>query len=299
MEKLQRGPLGPSCHEEAAIHDLRQRLSDRSFARLGDFITRTVGVKMPEVKRTLLESRLARRLRQLEMRSFDEYCDYLFGGDCAEEIAHMIDLVVTNKTDFFREPAHFDFLAGEALPVLAAAGAGTRRTLRVWSAGCSTGEEPYTIAMILKDFAESLAAFDFEVVGTDISTRVLARASAGVYEEDKVSPVPMDCRRRHLLRSRDSSKGLVKITPELRSHVKFHRLNLIDDEWEFQEKADVIFCRNVIIYFDRGTQQTLFKKFLGNLSHGGYIFIGHSETLNGFDLPLVKEAPTIYRKVRP
>jgi len=273
------------------------RLSDRDFARLSEFISGTIGVKMPEAKRTLLESRLIKRLRALNLRSFDEYCDYLFGGSSADETVHMIDLVVTNKTDFFREPAHFDTLSEKVLPDLMSVGAGTDRPLTVWSAGCSTGEEPYTLAMILKEFAETVDRFDFQVLGTDISTRVLAKASDGIYEEARVAPVPMELRRKYLLRSRDSSKGLVKISPELGSHVRFKRVNLMDEDWDLGGETDIIFCRNVIIYFNRETQEALFRKFAAKLSRGGYIFIGHSETLNGFDLPLDKVAPTVYRKI--
>ncbi len=297
MEILQHGPLASPGFETPAIDLVRPKLSDRDFARLGEFISGTIGVKMPEAKRSLLESRLLKRLRALNLRSFEEYCDSLFGGFSADETVHMIDLVVTNKTDFFREPGHFENLTERVLPELVSAGAGTERPLTVWSAGCSSGEEPYTLAMILKEFGEGLKRFDFQVLGTDISTRALAKASAGIYEEAKISPVPMDLRRKYLLRSRDSSRGLVKISPELGSHVRFRRLNLMDEDWDLGGEADIIFCRNVIIYFNRETQEALFRKFSGRLSKGGYIFIGHSETLNGFDLPLDKAAPTVYRKM--
>ncbi len=295
--EIQREPK-PFLFSTGVVEPRFARLSDSDFARLSGFIDATIGVKMPEEKRTLLESRLVKRLRQLNLRTFGEYCDYLFGERSSDEKVNMLDLVVTNKTDFFREPSHFEVLIEKALPGLVSAGAGTDRPLTVWSAGCSTGEEPYTIAMVLKEFAEGRERFDFQVIGTDISTRALSKASVGVYEEALVTPVPMELRRKYLLRSRDSSKGLVKISPELASHVRFERLNLMDDDWELGAGIDVIFCRNVIIYFDRETQEALFRKFSRKLAPGGYVFIGHSETLNGFDLPFVKIAPTVYGKAR-
>ena len=275
-------------------------MSDRDFKRLGAFIYDQCGIKISPAKKPMLEARLQRRLRGLSLKSFGEYCDYLFGPrGMEEELVRMIDLVTTNKTDFFREPSHFDYLRENCLSELVDAGrAGFRKKLTVWSAGCSTGEEPYTLAMVLSEFAETHPGFQYTVIATDISTRVLATAALGVYETDRIGPVPLAMKKKYLLKSRDKSNGLVRITPELRAHVKFRRLNFMDGDFGLREPVDIIFCRNVIIYFDKPTQENLLHRFHRHLAPGGYIFLGHSETLFGMDVPLVQAAPTIYRKPR-
>jgi chemotaxis protein methyltransferase CheR len=247
----------------------------------------------------MLEARLRKRLRALGMRSYSSYCDYIFGRQgTEEEIVHMIDVVTTNKTDFFREPKHFEYLAGTAVPeLIGTSGAGTERRLSVWSAGCSTGEEPYTLAMVLSDLADRWAGFHFLILATDISTLVLDSARNAVYEEEKIAPVPWEMKRRYLLRSRDRSRRLVRIVPALREKVKFRRLNFMDSDFGMLEPQHIIFCRNVIIYFDRPTQERLLNRFCDYLLDGGYMFMGHSETLHGLDVPLAQVAPTIYRKI--
>jgi len=278
----------------------KKPLSDREFNRLSEFIHAECGIKMPPSKKIMLESRLQKRLRKLELKSYSEYCEYLFSPMGIEnEIIHMIDVVTTNKTDFFREPSHFDYLVQKALPELIAKhGAGVRRKLMVWSAGCSTGEEPYTLAMVLSEFAEMAKGLNFNylILATDISTKVLEKAKFGVYKSDRAEPVPMDIRKKYLLRSRDKAKGLVKIIPELRGVVKFRRLNFLEGDFSMREPMDIIFCRNVIIYFDRLTQEKLLNRFCQHLSPGGYVFLGHSETIHGIDVPLAQVAPTVYRK---
>ncbi len=277
------------------------RITDRDFARLSEFIRSELGIKMPYSKKTLVESRLQKRLRAVRLGTFREYCDYLFSDrGVEEELVHMIDLVTTNKTDFFREAHHFDYLLKSVLPELVRAnGAGGRQKLVAWSAGCSSGEEPYTMSMVMSEFAHRYPGlgFDYTIIATDISTRMLEHAANGVYNEDRITPVPEGMRKKYLLRSRDSSKGLVRITPELRERVRFRRLNFMDGDFGFREHLDIIFCRNVVIYFDRETQERLFSKFCGYLRPGSYLFIGHSETLNGFDLPLEKVGAAVYRKV--
>lgn len=277
------------------------QLSPNDFNRLSEFIQSELGIKMPESKRSLLESRLQKRLRSLGMSTFREYCEFLFSPDGINaELVHMIDLVTTNKTDFFREPQHFDYLLNYALPDLVRSwGSGLKKSLVIWSAGCSSGEEPYTLAMVLSEFAQRHPGlgFDFSIIATDISTRVLQAAGKGIYPEERVAPVPVELRRRYLLRSKDRASGLVRISRELRERVRFRRLNFMDDDFGFREQLDIIFCRNVIIYFDKETQKRLFEKFCDCLGTGRYICIGLSETLNGLDLPLVKVASSIYRKI--
>ncbi len=178
----------------------------------------------------------------------------------------------TNKTDFFREKGHFDLLVAKVLPELTAR-SGSAQELLIWSAGCSTGEEPYTLAMVLSEYAKSHAGFRSRVLATDISTAVLAKAKLGIFSAEVVRPVPADLRRRYFMRSRDRASDRVRVVPELREMIEFRRLNLME-EFGMSELADAIFCRNVIIYFDRPTQERLFRSSAANWSSGGYIFVG-------------------------
>ncbi len=273
-------------------------LSDKDFGQLSAFVHENFGIKLPPTKKTMLEARLRRRLRALGMRSYREYCEYVFSAaGQKDEVVRMIDLVTTNKTDFFREPAHFDYLTRYCLPEFCDGGRDRYyRRLTLWSAGCSTGEEPYTLAMVLCDFDETRDDFRFSILATDISTRVLEKAALGIYDEERTDPVPAEMKRKYLLKSKDRSRGLVRVAPFLRSLVEFRRLNLMDESFGIREPVDVIFCRNVIIYFDKATQEALVHRFTRSLSPGGYLFLGHSETLCGMDIPLVQMAPTIYRK---
>jgi chemotaxis protein methyltransferase CheR len=285
--------------QAAQLREHEGGLSNGDFARMSRLIYDECGIKMPDVKRTMLEARLGRRLKSLGLHSFGEYCDYLFSREGMEqEVVLMIDLVTTNKTDFFREPAHFDHMLLKVLPEWARNGNKLpERKLKVWSAGCSTGEEPYTLAMVLNEFALECPGFDYRILATDISTRVLEMAMRAVYEEEKIEPVPQPLKRKYLLRSKDRSSGLVRIVPEIRAKVRFRRLNFMDADFGIPDKFDIIFCRNVVIYFDRPTQERLLKKFYAHLATDGYIFMGHSETLNGLDVPLVMVHPTVYKKV--
>lgn len=246
----------------------------------------------------MLQSRLQKRVRSLGLKSFDLYCDYLFSPEGMErEMVQMIDAVTTNKTDFFREEAQFDYLVEKALPELInVRGAGVKKKLAVWSAGCSTGEEPYTLAMALSEFAKKWQGFYYSILATDISTRVLEKASLGIYEEEKVASVPFPLRKKYLLRGKDKNKGLVRIVPELRELVKFRKLNLMENDFSICKLVDIIFCRNVMIYFDKKTQEDLINRFCRHLSPGAYIFMGYAETLNGMNVSLIQAAPSVYKK---
>ncbi|AGW15149.1 CheR family methyltransferase [Megalodesulfovibrio gigas] len=270
-------------------------LNDAEFNRLASFIYREVGIKMPPGKKTMLEARLLKRLRILKLPDYKSYCDYLFSpAGMTAELHQLIDVVTTNTTDFFREPKHFELLQQNLLPHLAN-GPCRGRTLRVWSAGCSIGMEPYTLAMVLAEFRERTPGFRFSILATDISTQALEKARAAVYDEERVAPVPKHLKFKYLLRSKDRSRGLVRVVPELRQLVTFQRLNFME-EFSFPDPMDIIFCRNVIIYFDRPTQEVLFQKFCRCLRGGGFLFIGHSESITGMDLPLNQVAPTVYSR---
>jgi chemotaxis protein methyltransferase CheR len=273
-------------------------LSAKQFAALSSLIHQVVGIQLPPAKKVMLESRLRKRLRSLGLTSYTEYCDYVFGqGPAGPEMIQLIDVVTTNKTDFFREPQHFDYLVKVALPALAREqGAGTSRPLMVWSAGCSTGEEPYTLAMVLAEYAEAHAGFSSTILATDICTEVLEHAKRAIYRADLIHPIPPLWRRKYLLSSKDRQQGLVRIVPRLRQQVRFRRLNFLEGDFGMRESMDVIFCRNVFIYFDRPTQEAILNRFTEHLSPRGFVFLGHSESINGLDVPLKQEAPTIFRK---
>lgn len=270
-----------------------ENLSSADFERLRVLIHQQSGIVLNAEKRTMLEIRIKRRLRALGSHSFAEYCDYVFGPEGrSAELTDLIDAVTTNKTDFFREAHQFEYLRAKVLPALA-----FKRKVLIWSAGCSTGEEPYTLAMVLNEFAECEARFDFEVLATDISTAVLAQAQSAVYKAEAVDRVPAALRRKYFMRSRDPASDLMRVVPELRRRVQFRRVNFMDGDLGVPETLDVIFCRNVIIYFDHGTKMRTLHKVVERLSPGGYYFAGHSESLQAMNLPLIAVSQAVYRKV--
>ncbi len=273
-----------------------EALSSADFERLRALIYAESGINLSSDKQTMLEIRLRRRLKSLHISSLTDYCDRLFGHQGLEnELVELIDVVTTNKTDFFREAGHFDYLVAKALPDLARRNGASRMSL-VWSAGCSTGEEPYTLAMVLSEYAQSCPGFRFSILATDISTDVLAKASMGIFKSDVLRPVPTGLQRKYFMRSKDPESDLVRVVPELRAVIDFRRLNFMDSDFDLPHTPEIIFCRNVIIYFDRPTQERLLKKLTRKLAPGGYFFAGHSESLQGMDLPLVPVAPSAYRK---
>jgi len=243
----------------------------------------------------MLQARLQRRLRTLNMRSYGEYLEYLQSLKGLEvELPQMVDAVTTNTTSFFREPKHFEYLTQVVLPQWQKKHPG--QTFAVWNASCSSGEEPYTTAMVLTDYHERISPLRFTIVATDISTDILKKAAHAVYEDEKIGTIPVEFRRKYLLRSKDRSRRMVRIMPDLRETVSFRRLNFMDD-FQFREKMDLIFCRNVMIYFDKKTQTELVQKFCNHLEPGGHLFIGHSESLAGADLPLKQMAPATYQRI--
>jgi chemotaxis protein methyltransferase CheR len=271
-----------------------ERLSRRNFDRLARFIYEYSGIKMPPTKLTMLEGRLRRRLRATGIEGLDAYCSYLFDQSGLEhEAIHLIGVVTTNKTDFFREPQHFEFLRDVALPDLAGAG---HRQLRVWSSACSSGAEPYTLAMVLEEFFGP-AGSPYVILATDLSTDMLGVAHRGVYPRQMLSPVPTAMRRRHVMESREAQRGEVRINARLRSKIGFGRLNLMDERYAVGDAMHVIFCRNVLIYFDKPTQARVLSRLCDRLTPGGYLFIGHSESISGIDLPLRQVSNTIFQRV--
>ena len=262
--------------------------------RLAATITSELGIKMPDEKLTMLHGRMQRRCNQLGLRSLSEYEARLKDPKLGhEEHVQLFDLATTNKTDFFREPQHFTFLTEKALPQLSTRG--DRWNCRVWCAGCSTGQEVYTLAMVLDDYAQSHPGFSFDIVATDISTRVLREAAAATYAASLTDPVPAAFRQRYLLRGKGERAGQVRIVPELRKKVRFQRLNFMDKQYPINE-VDIVFFRNVLIYFDRPTQKMVLERQARLLRPGGYLFIGHTESAAGLGLPLVNESSSVLRR---
>jgi chemotaxis protein methyltransferase CheR len=224
-----------------------------------------------------------------------DYCRFLFDhGGLEREFDHLIDTMTTNKTDFFREARHFELMAEHAVPRMIQNGIGIQRPLRVWSSACSTGPEPYTAAMVLAEVAAAQPGFDFQVFGTDICQEVLETAVRAIYSEEMASPIPAPLLKRYMLRSRDRQAKTVRVAAELRRKVRFAKMNLMDEVYPWGDPMDIIFCRNVLIYFDKATQQQVLGFLCRSLRPGGWLFLGHSETLAGLNLPVRQVAPSSY-----
>ncbi|MND49033.1 Chemotaxis protein methyltransferase [compost metagenome] len=276
---------------------LDDQLSKRNFEALSKFIYSYSGIKMPLSKSTMLEGRLRRRLRVTGIATFDDYCDYLFNqGGIEREAIYLIDAVTTNKTDFFREPKHFDYMRDVALGDIVRQF--SERRLRIWSSACSTGAEPYTLAMVMSDYLQSQAPDrDYFILATDLSTDVLQKAQKGIYSSDMMAPVPPEMMRRYVMRATNAHRQEMRVAPMLRQKVGFARMNLMDAKYPIGDPMHIIFCRNVLIYFDKQTQQQVLTRLCNSLVPGGYLFIGHSETVSGFDLPIRQVANTIFKRI--
>ncbi len=272
-------------------------MTNIEFNKLSGFILHNYGIRLPVSKKTMLEGRLQKRLRVLNISSFRQYCEYVFSKEGQQlELVHMIDVVTTNKTDFFREAVHFDFLSNNILPEFLNNDS-SAKPFKAWSAGCSTGEEPYTLAMVLSEFSVKYPGFDFNILATDISSRALNAATTAVYTQEKASPIPFILKKKYLLKSKDEQKKTVRIIPELRSKVNYKRFNFLDDNFSIAHNFNAIFCRNVLIYFDRPTQEKVILKLCSKLEHGGYLFLGHSESISNMNLPLTQIQPTTFKKI--
>ncbi len=276
------------------------RMSESLFQSFSELIYSSCGINLPIGKKPMLAGRLCRRIMDLGLYSFDEYYDYILKGkDRENEIIRMIDAVSTNITEFFREPFQFEFLASKGLPeIFKSESVRKRKRLNVWSAGCSTGEEPYSIAIILSEFIKNNApGYDFNILATDISTKVLDVAKAAVYKEDAIKPVPENLLEKYFIPEKKESETEYQVRPELKKHVFITRFNLMESSFNHKEVMDMIFCRNVVIYFDLQTKIEIFKKFNASIESGGYLFLGYSESIRDITKDFQMEEPTIYRKV--
>ena len=271
------------------------QLQERHFAKLAQLVEDHTGIRLPATKRTMVEGRLRKRVRALGLTRLDEYGRAIFeGGKLNDEFIHLVDCVTTNKTDFFREPDHFTFLRERAIPAVASQRSGA--PLKFWSAAASIGAEAYTIAMVAADML-GLEERCFSVLGTDISTEVIAQAQRAVYPVSMIAPVPPAFRERYVMRAVNAERQEVRIVPELRRLVRFVNLNLMDDTYPIERDFDVIFCRNVLIYFSKATQDAVLRRLCSHLRRGGFLILGHSESLAGGDLDSMRQvAPTILRR---
>jgi len=274
----------------------RASLKNREFSKLSRFIETELGIRMPEIKRIMLESRLHKRLRALSMDTFEEYCDFLFSEKGMRiEFPFMIDVVTTNKTDFFREPDHFVYLENKIVrPRLSMHG--DSDNFEIWSTASSTGEEIYTIAMVMEGIKEEFGKLDYSIEGSDISQEVLGKARKGIYHISRVENIPMEMKKKYFLKSKSKENELVKIKPHIQAKVHFFQQNLMNDEYNIKKQFDIIFCRNVLIYFPQEKQIKILKNLHKHLKNGGILFLGHSETITGLNLPYISIAPTIYKK---
>ena len=270
-------------------------ITPAEFRAVRELVHREAGISLSDQKRALVMGRLAPRLRALSLPSYGDYLQRV-ASDSAEAV-RMLDAICTNETQFFREPRQFDFLREQIIPAwIAAAAAGRRKKqVRVWSAACSTGEEPFSIAMTL---LAALPDWRIEIVASDLSTKVLARAAEALWPVDRAAQIPEPYRKAFMLRGVRSQEGMMTAKPELREVIQFERINLNGERWTVGGRFDLVFCRNVLIYFDGAGKKRVVERLLDLLDPAGYLFLGHSETLNMLDR--VRSAgPTVYQLRNP
>jgi chemotaxis protein methyltransferase CheR len=270
-------------------------MTDRDFDQIRMLASEFTGISLSEHKKEMVYSRLARRLRALEIREFSDYISYLKSNE-RQELGNFVNSITTNLTSFFRENHHFEYLKSTVIPELAVQHKADKK-IRVWSAGCSTGEEPYSIAMTLSEAREFTApSWDVKVLATDLDTSVLNHGKQGVYDLNRVEGVDAARRSKWFHHHKADNKSVFHVSDKIKDRVTFNQLNLMNS-WPMTARFDVIFCRNVVIYFDKPTQRKLFDRYADLLNEGGYLFIGHSETLHGVTTRFKSLGRTIYRKV--
>lgn len=289
-------PLGFEMNTRLNAH-FEDSLSLPDFLKIQRYVKEHLGIQLKEGKRVMVETRLRKRLKELQIYRYKDYIKYLMSPEGTEkEHDALIDVITTNKTDFYREPHHFDFLKQKIIPGLIQR-KGKEYTPKIWSAACSKGAEPYTIALVMEECKKLYSSWygNYSILATDISLEILELALKAVYTEDEIAPIPKHLRKQFLLKSKDETKALIRMNPYIRSRIDFKRLNLMDN-FRCTTPMDIIFCRNVLIYFDKETQNSVIQKLINNLQSGGYLLMGHSETLEAGRFPVVSCAPSIYQK---
>lgn len=288
-------------NDKAAIIEsiYSSELSSELFSRFTLFIKHNCGIHIIPSKKTMLEGRLRKRMRQLLLPTFEDYARYLFNTNKhdSSEMVHFLDVVTTNKTGFFRETPHFDYLVSKILPEFMNRDNRRLVTFRIWSAGCSSGQEPYSLAILLNEFAEKNPAFRYAILATDLSRCILDTAKAGVYDTNQLDDVTPEHRDKYFVAVRNNSQ--LRITEALRKTIMFKRLNLMNGAFPIKEPLHAIFCRNVMMYFDRDDRKKLVRRFTEQLAPGGYLFTGHSESLAGLSSELHSASNSVYRKPLP
>ena len=272
------------------------KLEEKDFRRISDMIYKHCGINLHAGKKELVRARLAKRLRLLNIRTFPEYIDHALNDPSGDEFTALVDSLSTNLTSFFRENQHFEYLKQNFLPgIIADKSKAGDRVIRAWSAGCSSGEEPYSIAITLLEAIKMDRGLGAKILATDISTQILAKAKVGVYDPERVAPVPPELKNRYLVSEKIDKRKVFKAGNALKDIIFFGHLNLMD-EWPIKVPLDFIFCRNVMIYFDKPTQERLVNRYWQNLNPGGLLFTGHSESLTGINHKFRYVQPTIYVK---
>jgi len=271
-------------------------LGEKEFRHISDLVYEHCGINLHEGKKELVRARLAKRLREGRFNSFSEYIQHVLDDPTGREFSILVDSLSTNLTKFFREDQHFAYLSSQLLPrIITSKQRGGRCRIRAWSAGCSSGEEPYSIAITLLESIQGKGRWDVKLLATDVSTRILERAKKGVYERDRIEPISLPLRNRYLIHRRDGAQEAYEVGSVLRELIVFRYLNLMQD-WPIRGPLDFIFCRNVMIYFDKPTQERLVNRFYDLLGPGGVLFTGHSESLTGIEHAFKYVQPTIYMK---
>lgn len=271
-----------------------EELSDADFHKISKLVYDLCGINLHSGKKELVRARLGKRIRVGGFHSFRHYYQFVLEDQTGQELVHMLDCLSTNFTSFFREQKHFDYLKAHLLPELTDRKQGHKK-LRFWSAGCSSGEEPYSIAITLLEELENPMGWNIKILATDLSSKVLRAASSGIYEQARVASIPPPVMKKYFLKGERRWENFVKVRDEVKELVEFKRLNLMEPFY-FPEPFHCIFCRNVMIYFDKKTQAALVDRFYENLAPGGFLFIGHSESLSGIEHRLRYLTPAVYRK---
>jgi len=282
--------MGASALEQARDFEL----TEREFNQIRKLVIEHTGISLSDAKRNLVYSRLSKRLRQMQLGDFRSYIKLLESPEGSDELANFTNAITTNLTSFFREDHHFEYLKGTVIPQLMRENADTKK-IRIWSAGCSTGEEPYSIAMAVREIIPETSDWDIRILATDLDTNVLAHASAGIYTLERLNNVSKSRMKRWFLRGKGENSGSVKVSSVLQSMITFKQLNLMND-WPIKNQFDLLFCRNVVIYFDKPTQRTLFSRYYHHIKDSGHMFLGHSETLYKVSDQFELIGQTIYKK---
>lgn len=270
------------------------QFTESMFEQIRELVKHHTGIVLSDGKQDMVYGRLTRRLRALDLSEFDSYLTLIKRED-EQELTHLVNAITTNLTSFFREEHHFEYLKNTVFPGLLEKNAATQK-IRIWSAGCSTGEEPYSIAMVVREFFEDYDGWDVKVVATDLDSNVIDKGKAGVYDIGRVDGLSLEYKKRWMKRGKGDQSNLVKMKSELQNLITFKQLNLLHG-WPIKGPIDIIFCRNVVIYFDKETQRNLFDRYADVLSSDGHIFIGHSENMFNVCDRFESLGNTIYQRI--